>query len=68
MANTQSILDVLENGDSSTRVSLLKPAMQKAVEKGLLSKAAPTEIYEKNWEAVESVIIAFLTNAEKELG
>lgn len=50
----------------SVSEKVLRVAMKKAVEAGLISKAADSETYLKNWEAMKQTVEAALAQAVNE--
>jgi single-stranded DNA-specific DHH superfamily exonuclease len=67
MNELSEIMDILDGDNMELKISLIQPAISMAVKKGVLPKAAPTEIYEENWEAFTQIIKEFVKNAEKTL-
>lgn len=59
-----SLLSRLSKG-SEDRITLLQPAVAKAVEVGLLPKNVPAEDSIEYWEKIESVLVAFLKESTK---
>lgn len=67
MADTSKILEILDGDDSEAAIKLIQPVMSEAVNLGLLPKAAPTDIYEKNWKDFTKLIRTFVVNADQKL-
>jgi hypothetical protein len=68
MTDTSKILEIIDNGNSQDVVDLIQPVIQEAVKLGILPKAAPTDIYEKNWSGFTKLMRTFIVNAEEKLG
>ena len=67
MDRLSEAIEILQNGDSSSQVTLIKPALNVAVEKGIIPKHAPIQTYEQTWSAMADVLLAFSKACEDSL-
>jgi hypothetical protein len=67
MTDTNKLIEILEDKDSTLGTELLTPVMKSGVKNGIFPKYAGEEKYLENWNGAREMVLAFLKNAEKEL-